>query len=186
MHLRPGAVDLVEEEDRQVFAVLHQRARVHRGAAIGADVRVVHQIAGHQVDGAFDARIGAAEHLRESTQQRRLAHAHVALQQHMASREQGRVDEPDGPLLANDGAGHLGLQRQGARAGVGQQRVDSFHASVSIRHLAWRRGQQPRRTYGGGHGPGPPRPPRAQLHNLSCHRRRRGGRVVLTVVVRGF
>jgi hypothetical protein len=128
MHLRPGAVDLIEEEDRKVFAVLDQRPGIDGRPALGADVGVVDQVVGHQVDRALDARVGPAKHAREGAQQRRLADAHITLQQHVAAREHGRVEEADHARLADHGRSHLALERQRTFAPVVQQRIAAIHA----------------------------------------------------------
>ena len=66
VHLRPRAIDLVEEEDRELLAVADQRPGLDRRAAVGVDVRVVDEVGRHQVDRALDARERAAEHPREA------------------------------------------------------------------------------------------------------------------------
>ena len=133
MHLRAGAVDLVEEEYRKLFAVLDQRPALDRRAPFSADVRVVDQVARHQVDRAFDAREVAAEHAREGTQQGRLADAHVALQQHVPACENSRVDAPDHTRLADHAAADLRFERERALAPVSQTRIISIHAGTPCR-----------------------------------------------------
>ena len=119
-----------------------------RRLALGADVGVVDQVVGHQVDGAFDAREVTAQHLREGPQQRRLADADIALQQHVAAREDGRVDEADDARLADHRLGHLGFERQRALAPVAQQRIVSIHSNPL--ELASRRPAPGDRSHGAG------------------------------------
>ena len=133
VHLRPRAVDLVEEEDRQVFAMADQRARLDGRPAGRVDIGVIDEVGRHQIDRALAAREITAEHAREGAQQRRLADAHVALQQHMAAREDSDVDLPDHAALADQRLRNLGLERQCARAPVSQQRVVSIHAATFVR-----------------------------------------------------
>jgi hypothetical protein len=85
------------------------------------------QVVGHQVDRALGAREGAADQPREGAQQRGLADADVALQQHMATREHGGVDPPDHLGLADHDLRDQALDVQGAATPVGQQRVLSVH-----------------------------------------------------------
>ncbi len=59
MDLRPGAVNLIEEEDRKILAVTQHRTRVDARPAILAEIGVVHEIRGHEVNGALDAFEGA-------------------------------------------------------------------------------------------------------------------------------
>ena len=113
--------------------MLDQRPGVDRRPALGADVGVVDQVAGHQVDGAFGAREGAAEHAREGAQQRRLADADIALQQHVAAREHSGVDAPDHPPLPDHRLADLAFERKCAFAPVVQQRIAAIHAIPSLR-----------------------------------------------------
>ena len=101
--------------------MLGQRAVVDRRAAVAVDVGVVDQVGRHQVDGAFDTRELAADQPRECAQQRRLADADVALQQHVAAREH-RDDElmHDARLADDDGARQL-LELERACVPVGEQ-----------------------------------------------------------------
>jgi len=92
MHLRSSAVDLVEEEYRQVFAAFEQWPGQHAWAAVVAELRVVNEIRGHQVDGALDALICPADGTGDGLEQRRLPDADIALQQDMASGEDGDRD----------------------------------------------------------------------------------------------
>ena len=96
MHLRARAVDLVEEEHRERLAVRQQRTRIDARASVAVDVSVIDEILRHQVDRAFDALVVAAEAARDCAQQRRLADADVAFEQHVAAREDRDRDEAHG------------------------------------------------------------------------------------------
>jgi hypothetical protein len=116
MHLRARAVDLVEEEDRQRRAVAEDGTRLDPGPAVLAQVGVIDEVGGHEVDGALDTLVGAAERARSGTQERRLADAHVALKEHVATGEDGDGYEADDARLADDRFGNFRLEGKRARA----------------------------------------------------------------------
>ena len=118
LHLGPRTVDLVEEEGAEPLAVPQQRAGLDARPAIGVDVGVIDQVAGHHVHGALDALELAADRAREGAQQRGLADAYVAFQQHVSPREQGHVDHADRLLLADDRLADLVFDSQRQTAPV--------------------------------------------------------------------
>jgi len=73
---------------------------------------VVDEIAGHQVDGAFDSLEPASDGAREGAQDGRLADTHVAFQEYMPTREHGDVDQADHVRLANHGLADFRLDPQ--------------------------------------------------------------------------
>ena len=95
-----------------------QRAGLDARLAVRIDVRVIDEIAGHQVHRAFDALEVPADGARERAQDRGLADADVAFEQHVAAREQRDVDQPDRVALADDGLADLLLDAQRAAAPV--------------------------------------------------------------------
>ncbi len=114
MHLGAGAVDLVEEEHREVGALLQQWARVDARLAVLAEMGVVDEVRRHQVDGALDTLEGTTYGARHGTQQGGLADADIAFQQHMAAREGGYGEQADDPLLSQHHLADLLLEAQGA------------------------------------------------------------------------
>jgi len=121
VHLRSGTVDFVEEEGREVGAVLEDGAGIHARAAVFTDVGVVDKVGRHQVDGALDALVGAADSTRHCAQQRGLADADVALEQNVAAREHRQGDQVDGAILTHDGGLQCGFKGVGAITPVGKQ-----------------------------------------------------------------
>jgi hypothetical protein len=92
--------------------VAQERTGLDPRLAVRVDVRVVHEVAGHQVDRAFDALEVAADGARERPQDRGLADADVALEQHVAAGEQSYVDEADRVLLTDDDLADFIFQAQ--------------------------------------------------------------------------
>ena len=99
--LRRGAVDFVGQnemgEDRPGLKAQHLVAVVVRFHDHAAD-----DIGGHQVGGELDARVAQAEGAREGAQQRGLAQARDAFQQHMSAAEQADQNAIHHALLAYD------------------------------------------------------------------------------------
>ena len=120
MHLRPRPVDFVEEEDRQILAVAQHRAGIEARPAILADRGVIDEIGRHEVDGSLDALVGPTERTRQAAQQRRLADADIAFEQHMAAGENRDRQETYDPRLADDGAPDLGFESVHLAAPVGE------------------------------------------------------------------
>ena len=61
---------------------------------------MVDEVAGHQVDGAFDPLERPADPPRQRLQERRLADPHVAFEQDVSACEGGDQQQVDGPFLA--------------------------------------------------------------------------------------
>jgi hypothetical protein len=80
-----------------------QGTRLDPRLAFSVDVRVIDEVARHQIDGAFDALEISADRARERAQNGRLADADIAFEQHVPASEQCHVDESDGVALADDG-----------------------------------------------------------------------------------
>ena len=104
MHLRARPVDLVEEEHGEVAAVTQHRPGVDARAAVLAEIGVIDEVRGHQVDRAFDPLERAAKGARRRAQQRRLADADIAFQENVAAGENGNGEQPDDTRLPDDGA----------------------------------------------------------------------------------
>ena len=137
VHLRAGAVDLVEEEHRQVFAGTQQRALVDLRTAIRAEVGMVDQVVRHQVHGALDAFVGATDAARDGLQQRGLADPDAALQQHVAARKNGDVHQPDCLVLADDDLLDLIFQLERMAAPIGQLVLDSCDFHRFLAYAYW-------------------------------------------------
>ena len=133
VHLRAGAIDLVEEEHRELRAVLEERTGIDARLSLLADVRVVDEIVGHEVDGALDPLVGAADATRHRPQQGRLADADIPLQQHVTTREDGDRDLADQRVQADHRLPHLLLELQRPVAPVLEKRVVSIHRIGSDR-----------------------------------------------------
>jgi hypothetical protein len=97
--LRACTVDVVEEEGRQRFAVLEQRTGLDTRLAVRVDIRVIDEVAGHQIDRAFDALEFAAHRSGNRAQQGRFAEADAAFEQYVAAREQRDIDQADRVVL---------------------------------------------------------------------------------------
>ena len=127
LHLRARPVDLVEEEGGERVSVAQQGAGLDARLARVVHVRVIDQVARHEVHRAFDAFELAAHRARERAQHRRLADADVAFEQHVAAREQRHVDHAQRVLLADHGACDVLLDAQGPPPPVLQQFVSAAH-----------------------------------------------------------
>ena len=127
MHLRPRAIDLVEEEYRQRRAVRQQRTRIDARLAVAVDEGVIDEILRHQVDRAFDALVGAAEAARRRAQQRRLADADVAFEQHVAAREDRDDQQADRARQAEHATVQRALEFERPRAPLVKFAVESVH-----------------------------------------------------------
>ena len=112
VNLRPGPVDLVEEEDGKVGAMLEQRTGFDAWLAVPGDVGVVEEIARHQVDGAFDALECTADSAGEGLEEGRLAHAHVPFEQDMAACKGREQQQAYGPLLPDHDLIGTGIELQ--------------------------------------------------------------------------
>ena len=102
MDLWPRTIDFIEEEDREIFAVPQDRSRIDFRPPVLAQIRIVDEIARHQIDGTFDPLVGAADRPRHSAQQGRLADANIAFKQDMAARENRDRQKADDAVLPND------------------------------------------------------------------------------------
>ena len=80
------AIDLVEEERDELLPVSQQRTGLDARLAVRIDVGVINEVGRHQVDRAFDALEAAADGTREGAQDRGLADADVAFEQHARGR----------------------------------------------------------------------------------------------------
>ena len=99
--LRPGAVDLVEEEHGEVGPVPEQRPGLHPRLTVPSEPGIVEKVARHEIDGAFDPLERAADSAGEDLEEGRLSHPHVPLQQDMSAREGGDQQQTDGPFLTD-------------------------------------------------------------------------------------
>ncbi len=79
-----------------------QGTRLDPRLAVRIHVRVVHEVARHQVDGALNAFEVSTDRTRERAQDGRLANTDIALEQHMSAREHGHVEQPNGRRLSDD------------------------------------------------------------------------------------
>ena len=94
------------------------RAGIDPRAAVFAQIRGIDHVRRHQINGAFDALIGAANGARDGAQQRGLANANIAFEQNVAATEHGQSGQADNPGLADYGRGDGGLKIQGRRPPV--------------------------------------------------------------------
>ena len=129
MHLRAGAVDLVEEEDRELLAVRDQRAGLDRRPAVGADVGVVDQVVA-----ASGRSCPRCARTRRRAPARRRAAASSCRRRHRLAAARGRARTPRSSTsritraLADHRLADLALERQRACAPVVQQRIVAIHA----------------------------------------------------------
>jgi hypothetical protein len=114
LHLRARAVDLVEEERSEALSVTKQRPRFYARLTLSIDVRVIDQIARHEIYRAFDALEIATDRTRKRPQNSRLPNAHIAFEKDMSACKYRHVDQPDCGLLADDGFGDLFLHAKRA------------------------------------------------------------------------
>jgi hypothetical protein len=130
LNLRAGAVDLVEEECRQLLAVPEQGAGLNARPAFGVHVGVIDEIAGHQIDSALDALEISTDRSGERAQNGRLADADIAFEQHVPAGEQRHVDQSDRLALAYDSLAYLVLDTQRPIAPILQLFVECHQTLV--------------------------------------------------------
>src|SRR6201986_2809895 len=80
-----------------------QRAWLDTRFTSRVDVRVIDEVAGHQVDRAFNTLEDATDGAGERAENGGLFDAYVTFEEDVAPGKQRHVDEPDCGLLADDG-----------------------------------------------------------------------------------
>src|ERR1700754_148412 len=83
--------------------MLEQRPRLDARLAVRIDIRVIDEVARHQIDRAFDPFEFAADRACYGSQQRGFADADAALEQHVASREQRDINQAHGVVVSDYG-----------------------------------------------------------------------------------
>ena len=73
--------------------MLEQWPRCYLRVSIFVNKRVIHQVARHEVDSAFDTLATATERTADGTQKRGLPHADVALKHDLTAAERRDVEQ---------------------------------------------------------------------------------------------